>query len=324
MLNLLTNDFALAAISWNPGFRGFLTVVVGTLILGGSVWLLLSTNSGWRLGFLLSATGLAAWMAMMGLVWGMYGIGYQGRLASWHVEEVNYGDLTQANTVDARTVPPRSDLPDAEELREIIDGDEALVTQFPDDPTRRAPQLGDLLSVDPALRDDPRVSDVVEVDDWTLLGAADKQTGEAVAAATAYLTEERALYESSSEFVVLDAWSRGGKEPLAADAGTAERAVFKAERIVTWPLGHPTHRVVVRIQQVVPTEAVDGQPPPTPTADEEAPVVSVVMVRDLGSRRQPAVFLTLISLIVFAICCVTLHHRDKLVTEARAAAAGAS
>lgn len=320
MLNLLNNDLALAAMTWNPGFRGLLTVVVGALILGGSVWLLLSTNSGWRLGFLLSLTALSGWMAIMGLVWGMYGIGYQGRVASWQVEELNYGDLTQANTVDAQTVPPRSELPTTEELRAIIDADPALLTQFPDDPTRREPQLGDLLSVDPALRDDPAVADVVETDDgWRLLGAADKQTGEAVAAAQAYLTEERQLFETAADFVVLDSWSKGGKEPREGD-GAVDRALFKVQRVATWPLGHPTHRVVVRVQRVVPQETVPGQPPPTPTADEDQPVVSVVMVRDLGSRRQPAVFLFFASLLVFAVCCWSLHNRDKLVAQARAAA----
>ncbi len=311
----------LAAITWDPGFRGFLTVVLGTLILGGSVWLILSTNSGWRLGFLLSLTGLAGWMMIMGLVWAMYGIGYQGRLATWHVEEVNYGDLSQANTADARTVPPRDTLPTAEELREIIDGDEALSTQFPDDPTRRAPQLGDLLSVDPALRDDPRIAEDVETDDgWHLLGAADKQTGEAVAAASAYLTEERQLYETAAEFVVLDAWTKGGKEAMDPESSAASRALFKVERVVTWPLGHPTHRIVVRVQQVIPRETIPGQPPPTPEADPEADVVSVVMVRDLGSRRQPAIFLFFASALVFAVCCSSLHRRDKLVAKARAAA----
>lgn len=319
MLNVLNNDLALAALTWNPGFRGLLTVVVGTLILGGSVWLLLSTNSGWRLGFLLSLTALAGWMAIMGLVWGMYGIGYQGRAATWKVEEVNYDDLAQANTADARTVPPREDLPDADELRAIIDADPVLLAQFPDDPTRRAPQLGDLLSVDPALRDDPRITEVVERDGWHLLGAADKQTGEAVAAAQAYLVDERGLFESAAGFVTLDTWSRGGKAPRDDDS-TLGRAWFKVERVATWPLGHPTHRVVVRVQAVVPQETVPGQPPPTPTADEDQPVVSVVMVRDLGSRRQPAIFLFFASSLVFAVCCWSLHNRDKLVAQARAAA----
>lgn len=315
-----TVDLLLSAITWDPGFRGFLTVVLGAVILGGSVWLILSTNSGWRLGFLLTLTGLAGWMAIMGLVWAMYGIGYQGRLATWKVEEVNYDNLAEANTVDARTVPPRDELPDEAALREIIDGNEALSTQFPDDPTRRAPQLGDLLSVDPELREDPALADVIETDDgWHLLGAADKQTGEAVAAATAYVTEERGLFESAADFVVLDAWTKGGKSNLEDDSAFG-RAKFKVQRVVTWPLGHPTHRVVVRIQEVVAREAIPGQPPPTPEADAEADVVSVVMVRDLGSRRQPAIFLFFASSIVFAVCCNSLHRRDKLVAKARAAA----
>lgn len=310
----------LAAITWDPGFRGFLTVVLGTLILGGSVWLILSTNSGWRLGFLLTLTGLAGWMAIMGLVWAMYGIGYQGRLATWNVEEVNYDDLSAANTEDARTVPPREELPSSDELRQIIEGNDALATQFPDDPTRREPQLGDLLSVDPELREDERIADVVETDDgWELLGAADKQTGEAVAAASAYVTEERALFESATEFVVLDAWTKGGKSNLEDDSALG-RAEFKIKRILTYPLGHPTHRVVVRLQEVIPRETVPGQPPPTPEADPEADVISVVMVRDLGSRRQPAIFLFFASAIVFLVCCNVLHRRDKLVAQARAAA----
>jgi hypothetical protein len=310
-------DLILSAMSWDPGFRGLLTVVVGTIILGGSIYLLLATNTGWRLGFLLTLTGLAGWMMIMGLVWAMYGIGYQGRVATWEVEEINYNDLTVANTEDARTVPPREDMPDP---REIIEGNDILEAQFPDDPTVRAPQLGDLLSVDPSVADDPAMEGIAETDDgWHLLASADKQTGEAVAAASAYLIDERELYTSASEFVVLDSWSQGGKEGREGDS-TVERALFKAQRIATWPLGHPPHEVVVRVQGVVPAEQVPGQPPPTPVADAEQPVVSVVMVRDLGSRRQPAIFLTIASAIAFGVCCNSLHRRDKLVAQARAAA----
>ncbi|HXH57631.1 MAG TPA: hypothetical protein VNL12_10025 [Iamia sp.] len=309
----------LSAMSWDPGFRGILTVVVATLILGGSVYLLLATNSGARLGFLLALTGLAGWMMIMGLVWAMYGIGYQGRVAAWEVEEVNYGALTEANTADARTVPPRDELPDP---RSLIEGNDALETQFPDDPSLREPQLGDLLSVDPTLAEDPALEGIVETDEgWELLGTADSQTGEAAAAASAYLVDERALFTETSDFVVLDSWSKGGKDDRNGDSLLA-RAAFKAERIVTWPLGHPTHRVVVRVQEVVAREEVPGQPPPTPEADPDEPVTSVVMVRDLGSQRQPAVFVTIASAILFAICCTSLHRRDKLVRQARAAAGG--
>ena len=51
--------------------------------------------------------------------------------------------------------------------------------------------------------------------------------------------------------------------------------------------------------------------------------MAVVMERDLGSKRLPSVGLTIFSLIGFAICCNSLHRRDKLVAEARAAVAKA-
>lgn len=312
----------LAAISWDPGFRGLLTVAAGVLILGGSVYLLLATNNGPRLGFLLALTGLAGWMFILGIVWTIYGIGYQGRVATWEVEEVNYGDITQAATVEARSLPPQDTIPEA---RDLIEGNEALEQQFPDDPTAREPQIGDLLSADPDLDEDPALQGIAETEDgWELLASADPQTGEATASATAYLVDERGIYDSASDFVVLDTWSKGGKDDLAEDANWLDRVLFKAERILTWPLGHPKHSAVVQVQQVIPRDEVPGQPPPTPVADPDAPVVSVVMVRDLGSQRLPSTGVAIASGIVFAVCVASLHRRDKLVREARAAAAAGS
>ena len=48
----------IAGIAWNPGIRGILSVLVGVVVLMGSVWLLLASNVGARLGMLLALTGL--------------------------------------------------------------------------------------------------------------------------------------------------------------------------------------------------------------------------------------------------------------------------
>ncbi len=45
---------SLAGIAWDPQIRGILTVATGTVVLLGSVWLIVSTNSGTRLGTLIS------------------------------------------------------------------------------------------------------------------------------------------------------------------------------------------------------------------------------------------------------------------------------
>lgn len=82
----------LAALTWDPELRGALIVVTSVAILCGSVYLLLMTNTGSRLGFLLALAGLTGWMAVMGWVWVGYGIGMKGHPPTWHVEEVVTGD----------------------------------------------------------------------------------------------------------------------------------------------------------------------------------------------------------------------------------------
>ena len=68
---------------------------------------------------------------------------------------------------------------------------------------------------------------------------------------------------------------------------------------------------------MIDQETVPGEPPPTPEADPDKPVVSVVMVRDLGDVRFPGAMLTLFAGIVFAVLCVQLHRRDERVAEVR-------
>jgi hypothetical protein len=74
---------ALLAISWEPELRGILIVIISVVTLCGSVYLLLATNLGARLGFLVALTGLAGWMALMGIIWMIYGIGLKGPEPSW-------------------------------------------------------------------------------------------------------------------------------------------------------------------------------------------------------------------------------------------------
>ena len=78
---------ALLAIGWEPELRGLLTVIIGTVALCGSVYLLLGTNIGARLGFLVSIAGLAGWMMLMGIIWMVYGIGLVGNSPSWKPAE---------------------------------------------------------------------------------------------------------------------------------------------------------------------------------------------------------------------------------------------
>lgn len=73
----------LLAIGWEPELRGLLTVIIGVVILCGSIYGILATNLGARLAFLVAATGLAGWMMLMGAFWMVYGIGLRGPDPTW-------------------------------------------------------------------------------------------------------------------------------------------------------------------------------------------------------------------------------------------------
>ncbi len=93
------------AVNWEFELRGILTVMIGTVVWMGSVYLILGTNLGARLGFLVALTGLAGWMALMGGVWWIYGIGLKGDVPEWKqvpgqtvIQEVDL--LYQAGVLD--------------------------------------------------------------------------------------------------------------------------------------------------------------------------------------------------------------------------------
>ncbi len=74
---------ALLAINWEPQIRGILIIIIAVSTLCGSAFLLLGTNVGARLGFLLALAGLSGWMLLMTLVWWSFGIGLKGAEPSW-------------------------------------------------------------------------------------------------------------------------------------------------------------------------------------------------------------------------------------------------
>ena len=83
---------ALAAISFDNEVRGLLTVLLGSAILMGSVWLIISTNTGFRLGSLIAISAIFGWTAMMALLWALYGIGLQGARPTWEVQAIHIGN----------------------------------------------------------------------------------------------------------------------------------------------------------------------------------------------------------------------------------------
>lgn len=79
---------SLLAIAWDPVITGYLAVGIGVAVLMGSVYLLLGTNLGTRLGFLISLAGLFGWFFLMGIIWWVYGIGLIGDPPGWRTVQV--------------------------------------------------------------------------------------------------------------------------------------------------------------------------------------------------------------------------------------------
>ena len=74
---------SLVAIAWYPELRGILVTLIGVAVLMGSVYVIMATNLGVRLGFLVALAGLFGWLALMGAIWSIYGIGLKGPEPSW-------------------------------------------------------------------------------------------------------------------------------------------------------------------------------------------------------------------------------------------------
>lgn len=109
----------IGAIAFDPTIRGILVVVVGTVVLMGSIFLILSTNSGVRVGFLVATSAFFAWMFLMGAIWVIYGIGLKGRDPAWMATDINFSRDTEVPGVpDLDKLPAEDDLPVAEDLLE--------------------------------------------------------------------------------------------------------------------------------------------------------------------------------------------------------------
>lgn len=281
----------LAGIAWDPQLRGFLTVAVGVVVLMGSVYLLLLTNVGARLGFLLASAAFFGWLTIMGGVWWVYGtIGMLGEAPHWQVVETVYpgtedAALEEAHGLDTSDLPPPDELNDLtpEELSEIRSDLEA------------------------------------GLDGWLLLPESNRSFGEAKAAVDAYFTanpDEALGLKGPDNYISTYSFERGGKERLPEDASRIDRLVKKFKNTFL-ELRHPPRYAIIQVQPVLEQTAEPGQPPPSPRADPSKPVVTVIMERNLGDVRFPGAMLTIFSGIMFAVLCVQLHRRDQRVAEVR-------
>jgi hypothetical protein len=243
----------LAGISWEPNIRGALVVLTAVVLLPGTVYMVLATNTGARLGLLLALTGFFGWMAIMGVTWWVYGIGLKGPAPEWKAKEVVEGSLANARTPEAASFPGG----------------------------------------------------------WRQVPLEDAQTTEALAAADPILVPPAGApgrkYFDAGGYVTVGAFDTGGER----------YGPFHALNFRPFNLWHEPHYFVLQMQRSFTPPALPGQAAAAPRPTPDAPVVSVILVRDLGALRREPALVALSSLALFGVCASTLHRRDKEAMKAR-------
>jgi hypothetical protein len=125
-------DSLVTASLWYPTILGVLVVVAGIGLFCGSIYLLLGTNLGARLGFLVAFTCLTGFMCIMSLLWLTTASPLEspkGRVAAWKVVEV-VPDITKAKTTAVQNVARpanKASSTDASNVSAAVDA--ALITK---------------------------------------------------------------------------------------------------------------------------------------------------------------------------------------------------
>jgi hypothetical protein len=372
MINLI------AGLAWDPEIRGFMAVLTGVVVLMGSVWLVLSTNAGTRLGTLIAGAAFFGWMAIMASVWWIYGIGYAGDRPVFEGLEIveglpgeahlEFAANDTAETLSSENLPNPYQLvidahddavaefgegvfgPDwqnlvpAEHIQRItnvrtawvefgevtvdsltadqiqgLTDDEIVALAAEEDGKNQATTLSELAATSPTLVP----GELPQLGDWRLLSTA--EMGEAQASAIAIVLGSAEYdFDSQNEFKILNGYASGGKDGLPDDPSRWDRISTQITSALT--IKHPTGYAMIQVQAVT-EESLDNLPgtaPKRPVVDADEPVVSVVMIRDLGNLRQLPAMVTLGSLFIFLAFCYMMHERDKVVMARRAESAGAS
>ncbi len=308
----------LAGIDFNTGIRGILVVALAVAILPGSVYLLLATNTGARLGLLIALAAVCGWVTILSMTWWINSPanGPRGRNASWKPVEiyVHGSDTGAARTPQLNSLPPLSKLPTAQQI--IADHPEIL-KNYPN-PTQAT--LSDIANNNPELL--PKYMAGIDLGGWRIVpqsAAGDAGT----VAGTTLTTGSNSLFKLATDYKILGTFDYGGKPTRLEYCGAKKevrthylipgdpicRIQYKLYKLFHW--NSPPHYEVVLVQRVVPQTTIPGHAPPLPKVDTTQPVIAVVMIRDLGQARMLPATIFVIALALFIFFVMLLHYRDK-------------
>lgn len=341
MINVLS--FA-SSLQWDPQIRGMLFVFLGATVLIGSVLLLVSTNTGFRMGLWIVVTVLAGWMMILTSVWTVYAL-KQGppnpstHEAKWVVREIitpqgngqtlenlsGYGATADFAEHGAQSLNGWQILP-------ADDKDRADTVSATDNALAPAPPAEGAHETTPAEPTFKGTSPFSSTSDYIVVGAWFKggQTYWPLGVGVRSLHDDRnkgrvevSCAQDSppstckNENALIDCKDGSGKNCVeGAPFHWWQRAYYR----MTKGFLHEPHYAVIQVQPVVPVDTDSlplGATPPAPKADTSQPITTIVMVRELGTQRVLPFVWLVGAVVIFAILAYGLHRRDKAVWRLR-------
>lgn len=329
-----------AGLNWYPNIAGILTVTVAVAILMGSVYLILATNTGARLGMMLTLAGLFGWLTIMTLFWWIQppGIGPRGQDPSWRPIEIYVhqpdGAQGPAQTEVLNLLPDPSQIPSAATVISEHPELKAQLVAKPENTTLSdiaAIKVGDSDFVGANILkqyfglDSTNATTVggdSKLNGWKIVTTS--QAGEAAATADAALAAAKLPgLADATTYKKVGAFEIGGDQTRAEACPEGEgdssanlvppdalcRAWYRIKK--TFWLWHPPRYQVIQVQPVIKQETLPGQAPPVPQIDPTKPVISVVMIRDQGNVRAKPAYFFAICFSLFIVFTLMLHYRDK-------------
>ncbi len=266
-----------AVFQWDPQVRGILIVLVAAIALPGSVYLLLATNMGARLGAVLAVAGLSGWVMVMAIVWAVFGIGIQGRPATWKAVEITSGPPSASALNAGRGLPSDPHNPGG-----LGNGWKALAAG--------EPVYGD---------------SVASADKILAPNTTKSATGELPKP-----PKFTPPFSASTDYVYVAGFEKNSKED-ATWFSIGRHRFFKngpAWNPIGW-FRHEPHYVVLVVQKAYKDPLATATSKPAP--DKTQPYTSLLIVRDLGSLRFPPVMVAVAAGLVFGVSCYWLHKRDQ-------------
>ena len=151
------------------------------------------------------------------------------------------------------------------------------------------------------------IAEQLRSEGWSQVEQSAPEFGQAEASASVFLEEEGAL--DVGEYAVtavyeIDPPDESAYPKLGPNGEFDQLAFF-----------HKPYYTLVEVAPYEPLRNEPGRAPIAPEIDTERERQYVYMIRDLGSLREPAAYITIGSTIMFLALCWLLHRRDRIVAE---------